>query len=329
MTTSKLHKISLAILFYLGVCAFVFYPARTGLDFNRLFIIANLLIASIAVFLLCARWINSFAASLLAGLLFGFSPFALGLFCYHPAAVIAYTMLPICFWPAAFLPDSLNFRKHSHLFASAILSLLPFLMIAFYFQLLSRIKLTPIPLTFYPDIRHILSFVSPLAVKPHDLAFSFYCASVPAVIMAAFILAKIRRISIVLILAVSIALSLCQPIFAVPPIFWLSASILVIAIAAGVGSQAVVLANRSDRNYLLAAALITAAFAVISFVLARQTSAVMISAKMYSLVFLAVLIIYFLSRSSLPVRAGRWIILSAAFAVDFLIISRILLAKIF
>ena len=41
--------------------------------------------------------------TVLAGLLYGFSPFAFGLACYHPAAGVPFAMAGWLFCPAAFL----------------------------------------------------------------------------------------------------------------------------------------------------------------------------------------------------------------------------------
>src|SRR4030042_5896405 len=93
----------LAVAIYAAFTAWLFWAHLDKIaGIQRLYLVTPILAAA-GTFLVSGRYVNSFVASFIAGLIYGFGAFASAFLCYHPLAGLIYACLPWTFVPAAFL----------------------------------------------------------------------------------------------------------------------------------------------------------------------------------------------------------------------------------
>jgi hypothetical protein len=102
--------------------------------------------------------VAGFTGSLLAGLVYGFGPFLLGLARFHPASSLLAAGVPWLFAPAAVLERKLG------KWLSLPLWLLPFVVIALFFYLSAGRRLFAAPLQANVRPLDLAGFIAPLAL---------------------------------------------------------------------------------------------------------------------------------------------------------------------
>lgn len=330
MAKSAITRFIVASIIYFALALYLYSSRLNSLTNLQYLLIVNSVIASAGAFVLAGRWIYSFAASAIAGAIFGLGPFALSFACYHPAASCAFALLPWLFCPAAFLPRTGLLGKKLTLLTCALLSLLPILITILFFELAKGYSFVPIPVKTTLTFAGLSAIITPLSQPPQNFLLSFYHVPIPALLMGLVMFFKVRRIGITAIFLIAVFLICYKPIFHVPPVFWASIAVLYCAIIIGVGLQGLTLAGAGDSKWVLAAGLLSAILAVVTLLLGLGPDKIYLeAAKMHSLAALAVFIIFFITRASTSLHWLRWLILTAAIAVDIMITSEIIINRIF
>ena len=330
MAKSVITRFIFAAIIYCGLALCLYGPRLDSLAPIQYLLVIDSVFAAIGAFVLSRRWLYSFPASVLAGALFGFGPFALSFDCYHPTASFAFAMLPWLFCPAAFLPKSRLLSPKLTVLASATLTLLPILITILFFEIARDYSLVPIPLKTKLNCPSLYAFITPLTQPPQNFLLSLYHIPAPALLMGLVMFFKVRRFGITTIFIATVFLICCRPIFNVPPVFWTSIVVLYCAIIIGAGLEGLTLAGSGDSKWILTAGVFSAILALVTLSLGLGFDKTYLdAAKMHSLGALAVFIIFFITRASASLHWLRLLIFISAIIADVLITSAIIINSIF
>lgn len=320
----------LAVLIYTAFTGWLFWAHLdkiTGI--HKLVLLTSILAAS-GTFLVSERYVNSFIASFIAGLIYGFGAFASAFLCYHPLAGFIYACLPWTFVPAAFLNKWLRPGNKTVDLLSAVLSLLPFIFIILCFHLaaMPKYRFVPIPTGTSLSIETLTGLFSPAGIKPDAFSIGFYHAPLGALAVGLILFFKTRRFWITVILAVSIFLAFQKPFLDVPPVFWMSLPILICSITVAEGLEALVLAGRSDANWLLLAAAVLICQAVLNVALGNDAD-LFISNTISGISIVAVLFIFFIARAGIAAHYPRMLVSYSAVTIDIIIVTKNIIDTIY
>jgi hypothetical protein len=320
---------------YAGFALCLYQPHFKKFSPLQYLVVVNVCLAALGCFVLSRRWVASFIGSFFAGAIYGFGPFGLWLSGYHPTVSLLVASIPWLFCPAA-LCSKRKWRK-----ISAPLSALPFLAIVLAFQVSTYCRLFPIPIHTKLQLVDLAGLLAPLVALERTMPLvSFYHIPVAALLLGFFMLLKARRFGILLILAAGVTLALCGPFFNISPILWLTIPVLCCSVLIGAGMQGFALASYADRKWVLITAVIMAALALISLLLAtkyydifaglgsKYARLFMQTAKIYLLGAIAVSMIFFLARAKLRLVALRWAIICSAIAVDIFLGARFIVDRL-
>jgi hypothetical protein len=326
---------------YAAFAAYLYYPHFARFTRGQWLLPVNACAAALGGFLLSRRWVAGFTGSLLAGAVYGFAPFTLGLAKFHPAAGLLAASVPWLFLPAAFLE-----RTRGKWLASSLL-LLPFVVILLFFYLLANVfvgyRLFAAPLGVDVRLSDLAGFVAPLVLAKRGLALmGLYHVPVAALVLGIVMIWKARRYSILVLLLVGFLLAFSKSFFGadpiawlgVSPILWLSIPLLWCAVLSGIGLQGLLEAGFADRKWILAAVAILCTLSIVTLFLTAKYFQVRFgladgyarlfveTAKMYLLGAVATGIIFLTVRQKLRVHWLRWAILGAALAIDIVLSAR-------
>jgi hypothetical protein len=285
--------------------------------------------------------VAGFTGSLLAGALYGFAPFTLGLARFHPAAGLLAASVPWLFLPATFL------ERTRGKWLATLLLLLPFATILLFPYLLANVfvdhRLFAAPLGVEVQPSDLASFVAPLVLAKRGTAMmGLYHVPAAALLLGLVLVWKARRYNMLIIPAVGFLLAFSKTLFGtghvawlgVSPILWLSIPLLWCAVLAGIGLQGLLEAGFADRKWVLAVAAILCTLAIVVLLLAAKYFQVLFgltadyarlfveTAKMYLLGAVATGIIFLIARQKLRVHWLRWAVLVAALGVDIFLGAR-------
>ena len=324
--------IPVAMLLYIALSICLYQPYLKHFKPAQYIVLANSVVAATGCFILSRRWISAFLASLFAGAIYGFSPFALGFAAYHPSAGLPLAVLPWLFCPAVYWAAHRN-KTFLTTITSAVLSLLPFLAIALFFWLCAQPHLGPLfPLPKHTKLHlaDIAGLAAPLALKPHKFTFGFYHVPVVVGLMGLFMYVAVHRIKVMIIVAAGLVLALTRPILQTPPIVWALIPMLYCSVLIGLGLQALTLAGQTDRKWILPCLITAAALTLVTILPAiKFPSAFKTSAQMYILTCVLMSSIFFMAKSGYRWRPLRWALLCSALAVDILLSARYIVNGIF
>ena len=216
----RLHagRICAAAVIYIGLAVYLYQPYLKHFKIIQYIIGLNSILAALGCFVLSRRWISAFAASVFAGVVYGFSPFAFGFAAYHPLAGVPLAILPWLFCPAAFWRRWFGLTRKSFWagLVTAGLSLLPFVVIAFFFWACAQESIGPffpLPKNAKLHLAGMLGLVTPLALKPHNFIFGFYHIPTVVGLMGLFIYSASARIGVMIIAAAGLCLAFCDSVF--------------------------------------------------------------------------------------------------------------------
>ena len=323
-------KFIFAVIIYCALALYLYWSRLDSLTMRHYLLIVNSIAAAAGAFVLSRRWLYSFAASVTAGAMFGFCPFALGFSCYHPAALFAFALVPWLFCPAAFLPRTKLLGPKLTALACAILSFLPILITILFFELAKDYSLIPIPLKTRLNFASLLAIITPVVQQPQNFLLNFFHIPAAALFMGFVMFFKVRRTGVTVIFLTAIFLICYRPVFHVPPVFWASIIVLYCAVLIGLGLEGLVLAGTGDSRWVLIAAIFSALLASATLLLSFTCDKTyLIAAKMHALGALAVFIIFFITRASASLHLLRLLILLAAIIIDMLITSAIIINRVF
>jgi hypothetical protein len=333
----------LAAALYTAFAIYLYRPYAGGLTGWQWLLPVNAGLAAFGAYVLSRRWVASFAASLLAGAVYGFGPFLLGLTQFHPTAGSLAAAIPWLFVPAAFL----NRRRGGWL--TTPLLLLPFAVIMLFFYVAAGRRLFAAPLQV--DIRpsDMVGFIAPLALIGHSATpLGLYHVPVAALVLGLAMVWKARRYTILLVLLAGFALAFCKSFLGpakvawlgVSPILWLSIPMVWCAVLSGVGVQGLIEAGFADKKWILAAAIVLGVLAIVALLMAAECFQVFLglgdnharlfveAAKIYLAGALATGIIFIMARQNLRLHWLRWVILCLALGLDIFLGAQAIVDRI-
>jgi len=289
--------------------------------------VINVSLASLGCYLLSRRWVAGFIPSLFAGAIYGFGPLALGLATKsHAAAGVLVAAVPWLFCPAAFAN-----KTRWHRFGIP-LSVLPALAIVVFFQASLRFHFFPVPIQLKLHAGDLVGLLTPLVAARRNPGapgwVGFYHVPMGALVMGAAMLVMARRYAVMAILAVTVTLAFVDSLLGVSPIVWLLVAVLCCSILAGAGMQGLICAGFGDKKWILFAAAIAAALAIVTLLLATECFQVALglghgygrlfteAAMMYILGAITLVILLLIVRAKLRLGFLRLFLLSVAMALD-------------
>lgn len=332
-----LLKFAVAAAIYAGFAVYLYHPHFKGFNTLRLrdLFVVNVCLASLGCFLLSRRWVAPFWGSIFAGAIYGFGPFVLGLAKFHPTVGLLVAIIPWLFCPAAFGP------KAKWQWLSWPLSALPFLAIPLFFEVSAHYRLFAISMQAKLHLDDLGGLLAPLVVaKRSSTLVGFYHIPIASLIMGFSMLLMARRFGILIIFAIGIVLAFCDSFFNVSPIIWLAVPLICCSVLIGAGMQGLTSAGLADRRWVLLSAVIMAALAIVTLLLAtkyfqifaglgaKYARLLVEAAKMYILGAIAVAIIFFMARAKLRLHWLRWAILCSATAVDVFLGARFIVDRV-
>jgi len=325
---------------YAVFAAYLYRPHFGGFDRWQWLLPLNACLAAFGSYTLSRRWVMGFTGSLLAGLVYGFGPYLLGLGKFHPTAGLLAATIPWLFVPAAYMG-----KKHGR-WIGAVLLLLPFLVIVLFFYLSSaspKHRLFAAPLQAEMHLSDLAGFIAPLVVVRRSTALiGLYHVPVAALVLGLVMMWKARRIGFLVVLAAGFLLAFCKSLLGPPavlwlgvsPILWLSIPMTCCAVLSAIGLQGLIEAGHADRKWILAAAIVLAGLAIVTLLLAAKYFQFILgladgyarlfveAAKLYLVGAVALAILYFMARQQLRLHWLRWALLAAALGIDIFLGAR-------
>ncbi len=344
-TLSRAAALPATIVIYAAFAVYLYRPYFSGFQTWQWLLPLNVLIGAVGCCVVSRRWVGGFTGSLLAGVVYGFGPFMLGLARYHPTVGLLAASIPWLFAPAAL------WGRRRHPLVGAMLSLLPFLGVVLFFRVsaLEDYRLFAAPIQAQPQLVDLVGFIAPLVVVSRSaMLASIYHVPIAALVLGAAMMVKAHRYGLLFIAAVGLALGLCQPYLGpaaiawlgVSPILWLSIPMVCFSILAGLGLQGLLEAGHGDRKWILAADITLGGLAIVTLLLAAKYFQVIFgladgyarlfveAAKMYLLAALAVGIVFMIARQRLRFQWLRWAVLCAALGFDVFLGARYIVDKV-
>lgn len=334
---TKHTRFAIAAVVYLIFAVYLYRPYFEGFrgpHLRDLFVISACL-ASLGCYVLSRRWVGGFIESFLAGALYGFGPFSLGLLKFHPTAGLLMASIPWLFCPAVFGP------KGKWRWLRVPLALLPFAMVLLFFQVGAHFCLYPIPIRLKLQAVDLVGLMSPLvAVKRQMILIGFYHIPIATLTMGFVMLLKARRLSIMVIFGIGMILAFCGPLLYISPVIWLSFSMLCGSIIIGVGMQGLVCAGYADRKWILLSAIVMGTLAILILLLATKYFQILFglasgyarlfveSGKVYILGAVTLGILFFIVRARLRLQPLRKFLLGSTIAMDIFLHAAFVIDRI-
>jgi hypothetical protein len=333
---AKYTKLAAAGGIYAAFALYLFQPYLHNFGELQYLLPLSVCLSSVGGYALSRRWVSTFTGSFFAGAVYGFGPFFLSLARFHPTAGLLAASIPWLFCPAAFIAISGTGRaaKAKRWFAS-FLSVLPFLVVILFFRVAAYYRLFPVPISNKVHAADLTGLIAPLVmVRRGIVPIGFYHVPAGLSVMAIAMFLKARRFGVIAVLCAGMVLAFCDSFLDVSPIIWLSIPALCCSILVGVGLQAMASAGRTDRKWLLLAAVLTGALSILTLLAATKYFQVFAglaagyarlltqTAKMYILGAIAVGIIFFIARTNQRLSGLRMLVLSSALTVDLFYSAR-------
>jgi hypothetical protein len=279
--------------------------------------------------------VAGFAESFFAGAIYGFGPFILGLAKFHPTAGLLAAVIPWLFCPAAF-----GFKEKWR-WLRIPLVLLPFLAIVLFFQVSTHYRLFAISTQAKLNQADLTGLFAPLITAKQNLTLiGFYHIPIAPLMIGFCMMLAARRYSVVLFIAVGIALACCGPFYEVSPVIWLAIPVLCCSVLIGEGMQGLASAGFNDRVWILVTMAVMAALSIVTLLLATKYFQTFLglgagyarlftdAGKMYVLGAIVAAIIFFMIRAKLRMHMLRQLVICAAIAVDLFIGANYIIGRI-
>lgn len=333
---AKYTKLAAAGGIYAAFALYLFEPYFHNFDKLQYLLPLSVCLSSVGGYVLSRPWVSTFAGSFFAGAVYGFGPFFLSLARFHPTAALLAAGIPWLFCPAAFVAIQPAGRaaKAKRWFGLFLLAL-PFLAIILFFRVAAQYRLFPVPISSKLHVADLTGLMAPLVmVRRGIVPIGFYHVPVGFLVMAFAMLLAARRIGIMAILCVGTILASCESVLHVSPIMWLSIPALCCSVLVGVGLQAMASAGRTDRKWLLLAAVFMGVFSILTLLAATKYFQVFaglasgyarlltLTARMYILGAVAVGIIFCIARANQRLSGLRKLVLSLALTIDLFYSAR-------
>ena len=348
--SKRFSKFAAAVVIYASLAVYLYQPHFK--HFNRLqyLLVFNVCLGALGCYVLSRRWVSTFAGSFFAGAIYGFGPFVLGLGSYHPTASSLAAAVPWLFLPATFAGTAFCKRKAKRQpkpkakwrWLNVLLCALPFLAIAFFFQVSVHYRLFAIPTQAKLHPADLAGLLAPLVTANRSIPIiGFYHIPTVAFVMGLLMLLAARRFGAIYIFSLGTILAFCNSFFNISPIVWLAIPVLCCSVLAGAGIQGLASAGFADRKWVLVTALTMAVLSVVTLLLAtkyfqvfaglgtRHAKLLVEAAKMYILGALVVTTIFFMARARIRGLLIRQVILCSAMGLDIFIGARFIVDGLF
>ena len=335
MRNTKYAKFAAAAMMYAAFAGYLYQPYLKNFGRWQYLLVVNAPLASLGCYVLSRRWVAGFGESFFAGAIYGFGPFTLGLAKFHPTTGLLVAAIPWLFCPAAFGP------KTKWRWLRIPLAFFPFLAIVFFFQVSPHYRLFPVSTQARLHLADLFGLLAPLIkAKQNTTLIGFYHIPVAALIVGFSMLLVARRFGVIVIFAIGMTLAFCESFFEVSPIIWFTIPMLCCSVLIGEGMQGLASAGFADRGWVLTAAAIMCALAIVTLLLATKYFQTFLgmgaeyarlfteAGKMYVLGAIVAAIIFFMIRAKLRMRQLRQVVLYAATAVDIFLGARFIVDKI-
>jgi len=320
--SSSIRSLAAAII-YVAFAVYLYQPYFNSFGRLEYLFVVNVCLASLGCYLLSRRWVAGFVESLVAGAIYGFGPFILGLAKFHPTTGLLAAAMPWLFCPAAFGP------KTRWRWLRIPLALLPFLAIVLFFQVSVHYRLFAVSTQAKLDLADLSGLLAPLISAQRNITLiGFYHIPIAALVMGVSMLLAARRFGVIVIFAIGTILARCESFFEVSPVIWLAVPVVCCSVLIGAGMQGLSSAGFADREWILTTVAIMCALAIATLLLATKYFQTFLgigsgyaklftqAGKMYVLGAIVAAIIFFMIRAKLRMCRMRQVILLAAIAVD-------------
>lgn len=317
-----------AVVIYIVFAGLLLYPHINKFTGYQKIMLLTPIISAAGVFLLARRYVNSFVASFLGGIIYGFGSFTVAFYCFQAFAFCVYSALPWTFIPAVFLYKLEKINSKTVNFFTALLSFLPFAFVFAAFQIAAGNYLFPIP----PEKTFVSSasfaaIITPLYSYADVFSLGFYHAPFGALLVGLVLFFKTRRFWTAVLLILAVGLAFYHPLLNVPPVFWLSFVALICSLIIAEGFEAMTLAGRTDANWLLLAAAALIMQAGVTYALHRPID-YQLSSALSAISIIAVLFVFFIARAGLAMHYLRMAVLYTTVLIDIVIVTRHIISKI-
>lgn len=337
---NKSHNISVqlgAMVIYAAFTFYLYQPhfERFGVHREQYLFLFSGVLGSLGCFILSRRWVASFTGSCLAGAIYGFGPFMLGLGRFHPAVSLLAAAIPWLFFPAVFINRKWRFLQIP-------LAAIPFLAIIAFFQICQQVRFFAIGAQVRLLPAEMAYSLSPLVMAQREIVlFGFYHVPIAALILGVCMMVAARRYGMMTVLAAGFVLSFCRPILGVSSISWLMIPALCCAVMIGEGFDAIVLAGEADSKWLLLTAVVLLLLSIAGWIFAGYCQNIFAglggdcarlfahTAKMYLLTAVAVGTVFFMAKSKMRAHQVRMLLLCTAMVVDIFIGAQFIVDKVF
>lgn len=324
---SSVTQLVVAVIIYIAFVGWLLGPHLDKFAGVQKILLITPIISAIGTFFLARRYVNSFVASFLGGIIYGFGSFTVAFYCFHPFAFCVYAALPWTFIPAVFLYKLPKIGSNTANLLAAALSLIPFLFVFAVFWLAAKFYLYPIPSEAIVSSKSFTAIITPLSSPADVFSLGFYHAPFGALLVGLVLFFKTRRFWTAVLLILAVLLAFYNPLLNVPPVFWLSFVVLICSVIIAEGFEAMTLAGRTDANWLLLAAAALILQAGVTYALHRHID-YQLSSALSAVSVIAVLFVFFIARAGLAMHYLRMAVLYISVLVDILIVTRQMITKI-
>lgn len=325
-----------ALGLYIALSIYLHWPYFGQLRPHQFLFVINPVAAAWGTYFLSKRWVNNWTPSVLAGAVYGFSPFVLSFAGFQqPVAGLSYVLIPWLFLPAVFwhknkTPDAFRFTMR------LLFCLLPFATVFGLFWCAAQKWVGPyflMPVNASLTVDHFLDLIFPLFQKGPLLTFGIYHASIIMALMGLFVLVKVQRITVMIPVAAAMVLCLSKPVLGVAPIVWAAVPVLFLSLLSGLGFQSIFWAGKADSKWILSCALAASILAAFFGGLAYKRMVVgpvlQWTAMMYAITAVALWIMLFFAHSGFRWKPAKWIVLTTPVVIDLIFSARYLVIKLF
>ncbi|MFC1763085.1 hypothetical protein ACFL6U_13515 [Planctomycetota bacterium] len=338
---------TVALLAYTALAAYLLIPYHTQWQRWDYLMPINLIGGALGVLLLSRRWVRTWTASFISGLVYGFGPFAFYLMRFHPTAGSLIAGLPWLFCPAAFFQmrhrATSGFISRLRYFTGLIiLVLLPGAALVLFHWGSTHAHWFALPVSLHgPDLSGWMGFLAPCVyAEQGDMLVGFYHLSLGPLVLGMAMLWRARRYTFALIAGLGLTLAYIPPILEVCPLMWLALPHIVGALAIGLGCEGLVWSGFADRMWLLIVGLLFGLLAAGSFALATAglhawialeastTQLLFETARAYVLGFITIGLLVCVTQAKLRLHGLKSLLLIAVLVVDIVLSARFVLDRI-
>ena len=195
----RYSKFIFAAIIYTVFAVYLYQPYLKNFNTLQYLLPVNLILSALGCYVLSRRWVSSFFGSFLAGAIYGFGPFTLGLAKFHPTAGFLTACIPWLFCPAALI------GRTKRRWLSWPLSAIPFLAIVCFFQISNYYHLFAIPIQTRLRLGDLAGLMAPLVMAQKGTTLAgFYHVPLIALLMGFAMLFAAKRIGVIIIFCLGV-----------------------------------------------------------------------------------------------------------------------------